>query len=116
MGRRNRQRERLHAPGSTYADPDGNELVLRGGLSPASRVAYGQIGAAPGVSREDAWQRAVEFLFERLALRWTISGVACEDQRELLARFRAASQAERTWIRDSLRRHCAEHFPELEAP
>jgi hypothetical protein len=37
-------------------------------------------------------------------------------QKELLARFRMASQAERRWIRDVLREHVAEHFPELPAP
>ena len=34
----------------------------------------------------------------------------------LLGRYRFASQAERAWIRDTLRAHVAEHFPELEAP
>ncbi len=37
-------------------------------------------------------------------------------QKELLARFRMASQAERHWIRDVLREHLAEHFPDVEAP
>jgi hypothetical protein len=31
-------------------------------------------------------------------------------------RFRMASQDERAWLRDRLREHCAEHFPDLEAP
>jgi hypothetical protein len=37
-------------------------------------------------------------------------------QKELLARYRFAGQAERRWIRDVLREHLAEHFPELAAP
>ena len=42
-------------------------------------------------SREDAWHSAVEFLFERLAVRWEIAGAPIERQRELLARFRVAT-------------------------
>ena len=67
-------------------------------------------------SQEDAWQRAVELLFERLAVRWVVAGVPTEGQRELLVRFRVATQDERRVVRDVLREHLAEHFPELEAP
>ena len=70
----------------------------------------------PAANREDAWQRAVELLFERLAVRWTIAGAPVERQRELLLRFRAASPQERAWIRTVLREHCAEHFPDIDAP
>jgi hypothetical protein len=66
--------------------------------------------------REDAWHRRVEFLFERLAVRWEVAGVAYAGPSELLARFRAASADERAAIRDALRRHAAEHFPELDPP
>ncbi len=111
---------RLKAPDNDYADADGNVLTLRGVLTPATRVEYARTlagaGAAAAATREDAWQRAVELLFERLAVRWTIAGAALERQRELLLRFRAASPAERTWVRDTLRRHCAEHFPDVQAP
>jgi hypothetical protein len=31
-------------------------------------------------------------------------------------RFRVASQDERKFVRDALREHLAEHFPELQAP
>ena len=65
---------------------------------------------------EDSWQRAVEFLFERLAVRWIISDVPTEGQRELLARYRVASQDERRFVRDTLRTHLTEHFPDVEAP
>jgi hypothetical protein len=48
---------------------------------------------------------------------WAVAGVdPITRQKELLARFRMASQAERRWIRDVLREHLAEHFPELPAP
>jgi hypothetical protein len=126
MGRRSRQRERgggqekLRAPESEYRDPDGGVLTLRGALSPAARREYAEVrsGAAgrPAATQEDAWQRAVELLFERLAVRWEIAGVPVERPRELLERYRAASQEERAWIRDVLREHLAEWFPEMEAP
>ena len=115
MGRRHRQREKLAAPVSSYRDHEGNELVLRGSLSPGSRREYGD-ALAGGLDREDARERAVELLFERLAVSWTIAGMEITSQKELLARFRAASPAERAWVRDVLREHCAEHFPELRAP
>ena len=37
-------------------------------------------------------------------------------QKELLGRFRFATPDERRWIREVLREHLGEHFPELEAP
>ena len=91
-------------------------LTLRGSLTPGSRRAYAEALAGSPLSQEDAWQRAVELLFERLALRWEISGAPIARQRELLARFRAASPEERAWVRSALREHCAEHFPDLRAP
>jgi hypothetical protein len=120
MGKRNRSRERLRAPDSDYADAEGNVLTLRGSLTPAARSEYARTLAGDerraAATREDAWQRAVELLFERLAVRWTIAGAPIERQRELLARFRAAGAAERAWVRDVLREHCAEHFPDVRAP
>jgi hypothetical protein len=119
MGRRNRQREKLSAPESDYRDAEGNVLTLRGAMTPATRREYAEVVAGtgrPAASREDAWQRAVEFLFERLAVRWTIAGAPIEKQKELLQRFRFASQEERGWIRGVLREHLAEWFPDVEAP
>jgi hypothetical protein len=125
VGRRSRQRAREAAPGaeepsraptSAYQDPEGNELVLRGALTAATRRRYAEALAGSPLSREDAWHRAVEYLFERLAVRWTIAGAPLSSQRELLLRFRAAGGSEREWIRRTLREHCAEHFPELRAP
>ncbi len=116
MAKRNRRLAKLAAPSSQYSDPDGNLLTLRGALTPASRLKYAETLAGNQLSREDAWQRAVELLFERLAVRWEIAGAPIERQRELLLRFRAASSQERAWIRDVLREHCAEHFPDLQAP
>jgi hypothetical protein len=115
VGRRHRQREKLSAPTSDYRDADGNVLTLRGSLTPAARREYAAV-LAGGLDREDAWQRAVELLFERLAVSWTISGVELTRQKELLGRYRFASPEERTFVRGALREHAREHFPELEAP
>ncbi len=116
MGRRGRRLERLKAPSSDYADPQGNVLTLRGSLTPGARREYAQALAGNPLSREDAWQRAVELLFEQLAVRWEIAGVPIDGQRALLARFRVASASERARVRDALREHCAEHFPDVRAP
>ncbi|HLH14427.1 MAG TPA: hypothetical protein VKV16_06525 [Solirubrobacteraceae bacterium] len=103
------------APSAVYTDADGNELELRGSLTARSRAQYAAT-LAGGAHREDAWQRATELLFERLAVSWTVAGVRTEDQRELLGRYRMASSAERRFVRESLRAHVREHFPELQAP
>ncbi len=115
MGRRHRQREKPAAPISEYHDSEGNRLRLRGSLTPAARREYAQV-LAGGIEREDAWQRATELLFERLAVSWTIAGLEIDRQKELLARYRFASRDERLFVRDSLRAHVQEHFPELQAP
>ncbi len=113
MGKRARQREKLAAPTSSYEHPERGTLVLRGALTPATRREYATLD--PRV-REDLWQRQVEFLFERLAVSWTVSEVATTKQKELLARYRVASSEERLWIRGVLREHVAEWFPDVEAP
>lgn len=115
MGRRNRQRGKLAAPVSEYAGAGGETLVLRGSLPPAARREYGEVRAG-GLNREDARQRAIELLFERLAVSWTIAGLEIGRQRELLRRYRIASGLEREFVRESLRAHVEENFPELEAP
>jgi hypothetical protein len=120
MGRRSRRRggpDALSAPESEYRSAGGDVLVLRGAMTAATRREYAAAVAGSPLSREDAWQRAVEFLFERLAVRWQIAGTEpIVKQKELLGRYRFASADERRWVRDVLREHVAEHFPELEAP
>src|SRR5215207_10494380 len=118
MGRRSRRRgaESLAAPETPYADAEGNVLVLRGAMTPATRAEYAKVRGG-GLNQEDAWQRSVEFLFERLAVRWEIAGAEpIERQKELLARYRFATGDERIWIRGVLREHLAEWFPDVEAP
>jgi hypothetical protein len=120
VGRRGRRRHELSAPSSTYTDAEGNTLTLRGSLTAGSRREYARalsgVGGSAAASREDAWQRAAELLFERLAQRWVIAGVPIDRQAELLARYRIASAQERAWVRGALREHCAEHFPDVQAP
>jgi hypothetical protein len=117
MAKKARKRDRPQAPESEYRDAEGNVLALRGAMTPGTRREYAAVLAGSPLSQEDAWQRAVEFLFERLALRWEIAGTdPIVKQKELLARFRFATQVERRWIRDVLREHLTEHFPDLEAP
>jgi hypothetical protein len=119
MGKRGRARgklDKLSAPESEYVSPQGDVLVLRGALTAKTRRQYHDVLHGNVLSQDDAWQRATELLFERLALRWVVSDVPTEGQRELLMRLRVATQDERRWIRDALREHLAEHFPDLEAP
>jgi hypothetical protein len=127
VGRRSRRRARgadpePSAPTTDYTDPEGNVLVLRGSLPARARREYARTIAGEGrlaggeSAREDAWQRAAELLFERLAVRWTIAGLPLERQDELIGRYRMASAEERGWVRDALREHVAANFPELQAP
>jgi hypothetical protein len=119
MGKRGRARgrvEKLSAPESEYVSPQGDVLVLRGALTAKTRRQYHEVLHGNVLSRDDAWQRATELLFERLAVRWVVASVPTEGQRELLMRLRVATQDERRWIRDVLREHLAEHFPDVEAP
>ncbi len=120
MARRDRRQEKLKAPNSDYTDPHGNVLVLRGSLTLGARRDYAEAlagsGARAASTQEDSWQRALELLFERLAVRWVIAGVPIERQRELLGRLRVASAEERAWVREALREHCAENFPDVKAP
>jgi hypothetical protein len=99
----------------SYTDADGNQLVLRGVLTLKSRTRYTDT-LHGGAHVEDAWQRAAELLFELLAVSWTINGVTTAKQKELLQRYRVASARERRFVRDSLREHLTQNFPELPAP
>jgi hypothetical protein len=117
MAKKGRRRERVRAPEYEYRDGDGSLLVLRGAMTPATRQQYAAVLTGNVLSQEDAWHRAVEFLFERLAVRWDIAGAdPITRQQDLLGRFRFATADERRWIRDVLREHVAEHFPEMTPP
>jgi hypothetical protein len=106
---------------TVYDDGDGNQIVLRCVLSASTRASYARIASgedlSPAATVEDAWQRAVEFLFERLTVSWSIAGAPpLTGQRDLIARLRVADALQRSWLRERLREHCAEHFPDVAAP
>jgi len=118
MGRRSRRRARQgdRPPAATtdYADPEGNVLTLRDELSAGTLRMLSELDAKPAATAEDRWQRRVELLFERLAVRWEIAGLPLEGQKELLGRYRMASSSERQQVRASLAEHLARHHPEIE--
>jgi hypothetical protein len=120
MGKRSRRRrdQAEAAPVSTsdYTDGEGNVLTLRDELSAGTVRKVRDLDSTPAASTEDRWQRRSELLFERLAVRWVIAGSPIDRQRELLGRLRMASPQERAWVREALREHCAEHFPDVRAP
>ncbi|MDQ3588274.1 MAG: hypothetical protein M3350_01735 [Actinomycetota bacterium] len=120
MGKRSRRRARdvgasVAPPAaiSEYRDGEGNVLALRDSLSEGTLRKLGDLDAKPASSADDRWHRRVEFLFERLAVRWEISGLPLESQAELLGRLRMASPDERRFVRETLAAHLREHYPEL---
>ncbi|HWI23044.1 MAG TPA: hypothetical protein VNT22_10575 [Baekduia sp.] len=123
MGRRARRKglgAHEEAPGAPYISEEHGTLILRGALSPKSRREYAKVRdpstARAAATTEDVWARASEFLFERLAVSWTVQDVLWEGPADLLARYRVATPDERRWLRDQIRLHLAEHFPEMQAP
>jgi len=99
---------------SEYRDGDGNVLTLRDELSSGTLRGVERMEAKPAASAEDRWQRRVEYLFERLAVRWEIAGLPLEGQRELLGRYRMASADERRAVRTALVEHLRERYPDLD--
>ena len=89
-------------------------LTLRNELTEGTLRSLSTLGAKPGASAEDRWQRRTELLFERLAVRWEIAGLPLEGQKELLARYRMASADERRRVREALIEHLGSRYPELE--
>ena len=121
MGRRSRRRaqqggQEAAAPVSTtdYADDEGNVLTLRDELSAGTLRKLSDLDAKPAASAEDRWNRRVEFLFERLAVRWEIAGLPLEGQKELLGRYRLASSGERQQVRRTLASHLAQRHPDID--
>jgi hypothetical protein len=117
MGRRSRRRANQGdrpAAATDYGDDEGNVLTLRDELSAGTLRSLQDLDAKPAASAEDRWQRRVEFLFERLAVRWTIAGLPLSGQKELLGRYRMASSNERQQVRETLAKHLAAHHPEID--
>jgi hypothetical protein len=121
MGSHSRRRARRGeqappGPASTtdYRDEEGGVLTLRDDLSAGTLRKLTDLDAKPAASAEDRSQRRVEFLFERLAVRWEIAGLPLEGQKELLGRYRMASSGERQQVRKALAEHLAQRHPDLD--
>jgi hypothetical protein len=119
VGKRGRKRskgggEAVPTAVSEYTDGDGNVLTLRDELSTGTLSGLARMDAKPAASAEDRWQRRVEYLFERLAVRWEIAGLPLDGQRELLGRYRMASSDERRAVRAALAEHLQARYPDVE--
>jgi hypothetical protein len=117
VGKRGRKRSKgggEAAPVVVSEYRDGNVLTLRDELSAGTLRGLERMEAKPAASAEDRWQRRVEYLFERLAVRWEIAGLPLEGQRELLGRYRMASPDERRAVRAALAEHLGARYPDLE--
>ena len=122
MGRRSRKRRRdtgepRRAAGSDHRlrrSAEDGSITLRDELSAGTLGKLADLDARPAASSEDRWQRRVEFLFERLVVRWEIAGLPLEGQRELLGRFRLAGADERRAVTRALEEHLRERHPEVE--
>ena len=118
MGRRARRSQRetdVEETASTtdYRDEEGNVLTLRDELSGGTIERFRRLEGRPSTSQEDFWQRRLEFLFERLAVRWEIAGLPLEGQAELLGRYRMADPELRRWVRGTVVTHARARLPEL---
>ncbi|HEY2333484.1 MAG TPA: hypothetical protein VGH58_00555 [Solirubrobacterales bacterium] len=109
--RRKRPREK---PATVdYVDAEGNVLTLRESLSAGTIAKLREGPATAATSREDAWHRRAELLFERLAVRWEIAGLPLSDQKMLLGRYRMADLPTQQWVRATIAEHLDRHIPEL---
>lgn len=98
MGKRNRKRKTVAT--SDYVDADGNILTLR-----HTDAAFPDAHRSAASSLDDEWHRQQEIRFERLVVRWEISGLVYEKQKELLARYRMADSATQDWVQRTIDRH-----------
>jgi hypothetical protein len=119
VGKRGRKRSKgdgdaVSVAVSEYRDGEGNVLVLRDELGAGTLRGLERMEAKPAASAEDRWQRRVEYLFERLAVRWEVAGLPLEGQRELLGRYRMASPDERRTVRAALVEHLRARYPDVE--
>ena len=113
MAKRKQRRPRQKVPTVDYVDAEGNTLTLRQSLSRGTIAKLGEGPATAATSREDAWHRRSELLFERLAVRWEIAGLPLTDQKILLGRYRMADPLTQQWVRETIAEHLERHIPEL---
>jgi hypothetical protein len=86
-----------------YTDDEGNVLTLR-----HTDAQVPDPHASAATSSEDVWHRRNEMRFERYVVRWVISGLEYEKQKELLARYRMADSATQEWVQRTIDRHLAD--------
>jgi hypothetical protein len=114
VAKRKKQRRPREKPATVdYADPEGNVLTLRQTLTAATVAKLGEPPASQAASRDDAWRRRSEALFERLAVRWEIAGLPLSDQKMLLGRYRMADAETQRWVRQTIARHLERYLPDL---
>jgi hypothetical protein len=101
VGKRSRNRKVVRT--TDYTDDEGNVLTLR---HTDAQVPGPDASAA--ASSEDLWHRRNEMRFERYVVRWVISGLEYEKQKELLARYRMADSATQEWVQRTIDRHLAD--------
>jgi hypothetical protein len=111
--RKKQRRSREKAPTVDYVDPEGNVLTLRQTLSAATIAKVGEPPPGDAASREDAWRRRSEALFERLVVRWEIAELPLTEQKMLLGRYRMADAETQRWVRQTIAEHLERHIPEL---
>ncbi len=102
-------------PTSDYTDAEGNVLSLRQSLSAGTIAKIGEPPAGAASSLDDVWRRRTEMLFERLAVRWEITGLPITDPAMLLGRYRMADTDTQRWVRETIGVHVERHIPELSA-
>lgn len=113
MAKRGKRPRRQKAPTVEYVDAEGNTLTLRETLSPGTIAKLAEGPATAATSREDAWRRRSELLFERLAVSWEIAGLPLTDQKMLLGRYRLADPLTQQWVRETISEHIDRFIPEL---
>jgi hypothetical protein len=98
VGKRSRNRKTVAT--TDYADDEGNVLTLR-----HTTAKLPEPHASAAASADDLWHRQGEMRFERYVVRWVISGLEYEKQKELLARYRMADRATQEWVQRTIDRH-----------
>jgi hypothetical protein len=98
VGKRGRNRKTVET--SDYTDDEGNVLTLR-----HTTAKLPEPHASAAASADDLWHRRSEMRFERYVVRWLISGLEYQKQKELLARYRMADRATQEWVQRTIDRH-----------
>jgi hypothetical protein len=106
-------REQLRAASAALAREDGSAASLVAGLDASSL----------GLSGLPPWITLAASLAPKTTRVSALLAFAAKEPGEPFVRIAlgvaarlAASPEERAWVRDVLREHCAEHFPDVKAP